>query len=400
MKLNSPSQRFIVDLPVITARRSLAIVHDSGIYANFNELVTVALENQLLLDSSSGGDVTPSLPPHRLDVPEVAVTSEPIKAAARDTQTSGSLGRRPPSSRKAAVRKATRAKTRPSSRDLEGEAAAVAAGATGAFNDLTLEALLDIPSRPVAEPPRPIPGSSPLSAFTNRLTPLIIPARVLANAMNLSGPPSVEDFVPTTADIARKIGLWVRQEDERQGRRGRLRRWTAWPVGDDEKASLSRFRKSFLLGLDGDGASGPLLDLGLAVIKQRHVVPTERTFQVAADKTPLLGELEDGPLLSSGQQEALRSALGEIEGERGEIRGFFKAVREAKGAQGMVDQLIAAAHAGWTEAQVVSHRAAMVGRLRDAGLVDVSTPVPGKEVEIWLEPPATDFERALGLRRR
>jgi hypothetical protein len=62
-----------------------------------------------------------------------------------------------------------------------------------------------------------------------------------------------------------------------------------------------------------------------------------------------------------------------------------------------VDRLIGAAHPGWTEAQVVSHRAALIGRLRDLGMVDVTQPVPGQELRIVLDASAAAFEEQLGL---
>lgn len=359
MTARIPLQRFIVDLPVGTARRALALLNTKGGYADLNELLTVALENQLRLEDGP-------MPP-----------VEPENAPPADREASGD----------------TQMDSRRAAQKLP------VPGLRSAFADLAEEALLQVPDVSRVGAPKAIPGNNPLSAFTNRLTPFVVPVRILTNTMALSGPPTVDDFIHRTPAIARRIGLWLKQEDAEHGRRGRLRRWTAWPVGDDEIASLSRYRKSFLFGMEAGRVAGPLLDLGLAVVVESRVVPTERAVQIAGDKTVLLGEVEDGPLLSTGQQERLRSALFEVEGERAEIKMFFKAVREAEGAQGMVDRLIAAAHSGWTEAQVVSHRAAMIGRLRDVGLVDVSTPPPGKEVEILLEPPAEECLRALGLRR-
>jgi hypothetical protein len=246
----------------------------------------------------------------------------------------------------------------------------------------------------VAPATTPQEGTS-LTPFTNRLNPLVVPLRVLANAIVILGDVTVSDFTRAAPIMAREVGMQLKREDELSTRRGRQRRSTGWPIGEDQVASLARFRTSFLLrgGAHGE-ATGPLVDLGLVTVSDRLLL-TSRGLAIAGAKTPMLGEVDGELLLSERQCELFREALLALPGEREELRVFFRGVAGGGGGQGAIDRIVQQAHPAWTEAQVVSHRAAMVGRLRDVGVIDVTTAQPGQEVSIVFEPQASDFGQAL-----
>jgi hypothetical protein len=217
-----------------------------------------------------------------------------------------------------------------------------------------------------------VAGDEPLSAFTNRLGPIIAGPRALVNLTLETQTPSVDVFVDSAARAARAVGLRLRAEDEAAGRRGRHRRWTAWPVGEDEAKTLMKFRKTFLLRREPGGAAGPLVDLGLAVVLDGQVLPTEPGLELALETTPLLDGQDDQPL-SDRQREILSERLLTLPGERREITAFLQAIDKTGGEQDEVDKELTHAHPTWTEAQVVSHRAALIGRLRDLQIIDVRT---------------------------
>jgi hypothetical protein len=244
----------------------------------------------------------------------------------------------------------------------------------------------------------PTVSRASLSPFTNRLNPLVVPVRVLVNVVSREGAPTIEHFTKVAPAVARLVGLRLKQEDNDQRRRGRDKRSTGWPVGDDEISSIARFRKSFLLTVEGGVPTGPLVDLGLVAVDEGRVHATGAGLEMAAEKTPVLDEGGDG-LLSSHQQELFKQGLLRMQGERDELALFFRAVHAGAGVQADVDRIIGQDHPGWTEAQVVSHRAAIIGRLRDLALVDVSNPAPGHGIEIFLDAAAAEFEGQLGMDR-
>jgi hypothetical protein len=95
-------------------------------------------------------------------------------------------------------------------------------------------------------------------------------------------------------------------------------------------------------------------------------------LELALETTPLLDGGDD-QALGDRQREILAERLIALPGERREITAFLQAIDQAGGAQDEVDKELAHVHPTWTEAQVVSHRAALIGRLRDLQVIDVST---------------------------
>ncbi|MGQ0744929.1 MAG: hypothetical protein ACT4OS_11455 [Acidimicrobiales bacterium] len=202
----------------------------------------------------------------------------------------------------------------------------------------------------------------------------------------------MEQFLEQAAAAARARGLRLRAGDERAGRRGRHRRWTAWPVGDEETKSLVRFRKSFLLWPEQAGIGGPLVELGLVATQEGLVYPTPAAVALATGAIPVIDD-ENNEVLLEPQRMVLAERLALLPGERAEILAFLDAVDATGGAQDEVDKHIAHRHPAWTDAQLVSNRAAMIGRLRDLLVVDVDTE-PGAKTVI-LRGPANDSFRQL-----
>ena len=433
-------QRFIVDLPASTARSALLFLSKGSGYADLSELVAVALENQLRLEEAGAEPIDSSvhlsqevhrssaaLPRQTIDKGPSRTEVDGVHASRRDHQanpesSSGTRGRSN-SSRVAAKpsnRKATRTITPASSRNTRQKPAAVAAdpprptrasrNATkpatraleadaGSLSTLDTSALLRLPDPARVELGSEVvpPEGASLTPFTNRMNPLVIPLRVLANATAMVERVAINDFIRIVPSLAREVGLRLKREDDAHARRGRLRRWTAWPVGEDEEASLARFRNSFLFKTDTHGeATGPLVDLGLVDVSDRLLL-TRRGLDIALEKTPLLGEIGDGGVLSDRQCDLFREALLSLPGERWELQLFLEALQKSGGEQVGIDELIHQAHSTWTEAQVIAHRAAMIGRLRDVGVIDVVPGGSGDGTLAMVESHSKDFREALGV---
>lgn len=347
-----PTHPLVVHLPAEQSRRALAIVNrpDSP-YASLSELIAVAVENQLTLEEAPPDFQQADVVPRATDRPQAQA-------------------RRPSPGRTADKKLAAPAKS------------AVTA------NLLRLPNVGELATRP----PEP-PGAEPLSPFTNRINPLVAGPRALLNLMVDGGPPAMEQFLERAAEAARAHGLRLRTADERAGRRGRHRRWTAWPVGDEGAKSLVRFRKSFLLWPERDGVRGPLVELGLVVAVDGLVYPTEAGIALANGSIPVLDDDTDD-VLSEPQRAVLAERLAALPGERAEITAFLDAVSATGGPQDEVDKHLGHRRPEWTEAQVVSSRAAMIGRLRDLLVVDVD-PQPGARTVITPGPAHDSFRQLL-----
>jgi len=314
-------------------------------YSSIDEFIRVAVENQLALE-----DATDQL----LDSRTPLATTP--AAPTRDNE---------PLSLPVVSRKAHRG---------SGAEVSEARASVSDIDLLLRPGVDDLPrAEPMAKPERP------LSAFTNRLTPLLAGPRVLANLTAKNGQPSVDLYSDSTAKAARAFGLRLRSEDEAAGRRSRHRRSTAWPIGDDESKSLIRFRNCFMFsGEQKGGISGPLVDLGLVAVVDGNVIATDVGARFASLTVPAIDEPGGVDLLIDDHRAILADALAELPGERVEIEKFLVAVNRSSGAQDAVDKQLASEHEDWSEAQVVSHRAAMVGRLRDLQVIDIDALPNGK----------------------
>lgn len=234
----------------------------------------------------------------------------------------------------------------------------------------------------LAEPPEVDRG--PLFVLTNRLFPLKVSCRVLANLQSSGAVPAGE-FQAAAARAARLLGLRLRDEDARAGRRGPDRRWIALPVGDDEHAALARYAQFFALGISGSGSpTGPLpqLSLATAVGDGGECRLTQLGWDVAEAANPVLDGDEAEPLLDSTERRLFIEALRTNPAETEAIAEFRGAVEGAAGIQSEVDAAIQRAHEGWNRERAAAQRAAMVGRLHDLGLASVDGRGPAAAISL------------------
>jgi hypothetical protein len=357
---DTPTQSLIVRLPADKARRVICIVDLPGsAYDSVDEFIRVAVENQLTLESA----------------PNSGSAQAALDGSSAHTQ---SAGKATPSGPAA-----------PSKAQKGGPALSTPVAANAAIGEVLgrpdLEGL-------IRHEPMPTAGHA-LSSFTNRLTPLLAGPRVLANLSVDGNAPSVDTYRDLTAKAARAFGFRLRSEDDVAGRRGRYRRSTAWPVGDDESKSLIRYRSCFMFMAEPKGGlTGPLLDLGLVAVADGKVFLTDSGAEFASATVPALDNPEGVDLLSKVHRDILAKALVLLSVESREIQQFLAAMERVSGSQDEIDKDLAESHKEWSEAQVVSHRAAMVGRLRDIQVIDVeplpsakSFIVPGENFNNFLE---------------
>ena len=351
---DSPSQTIVVQLPSNLARRISALVdYPNASYESISEFVKIAVENQLVLDAAGEATTSPSRNVSDLHLNSSAALIPESLAVAAEPQSTSTTVR-------------GRARTDSASRR------------TPIGNQMTpspsSDELLKLPQRQhLVKPPMSTTGFA-LEALTNRLSPLIAGPRVLANLTSVTeSAPKTDVFTELCARAARDLGLRLRTEDDASGRRGRLRRSTAWPIGDDEAKSLIRYRNSFMLSADSKGVGGLLIEFGLVAVEENHVYLTEAGASMAIERIPVLDDADGIDLLTDQLRRLLAESLTHIDGEVKEIRLFLDAMTQVHGVQDGIDRCLSKAHDDWSDAQVVSHRAAMIGRLRDLAVVDVET---------------------------
>lgn len=342
---DSPTQSLIVRLPADKARRVVRIVDNpDSAYQSVDEFIRVAVENQLTMEDDLETD---RIPTASEDSQESPPTAQPRTGTSKtsDVLPAGKT---------------------PSRTSEPAKPAVLSQSAEYLLRRPTLEALTLHEST--------YTFGQALSSFTNRLAPILAGPRVLANLSSDGSSPTVDVFLDLTAKAARALGIRLRAEDDAANRRGRHRRSTAWPVGEDESKSLIRYRNSFMFVPDKkDGSAGPLLDLQLIAVVQGKVFLTDSGESFARALSPALDDSGGVDLLGDDHRRLLSEAIVRIPGELAEIKQFLAAVDNTSGSQDEIDKELGVLHQTWSEAQVVSHRAAIVGRLRDLTVIDVET---------------------------
>lgn len=340
MHTDGRPQVLIVQVPDDIARRAKRFVASTGSgYASLSELVVVALQNQLLL--------------HELQTsPDGAVSGD---------------------------------------RESDGLAGSSSVLSIGTLRPQDIQVLLH---RPEDRPPDTLqflkPAAERLFVLTNRLGPLKIGARVLANLRLMDGNwPTIEQFTIKAAQTARALGARLRAEDERKRARGPERRATGFPIGPEAEKALDRFVSSFTLVRGTSGrAVGPMAILCLADVRDGRAILTDPGWELAAACSPLLGEC-DGHTLGEDEREILRNSLLSTGGETKGILQTAGAIQQTSGRQIDVDKTLGRLNPSWSPMRVVAERASMIGRLRDVGIVELNG--RGEEARVILTPRGEKF---------
>lgn len=230
--------------------------------------------------------------------------------------------------------------------------------------------------RPAAPPPVELAQSLsasmlPLPFLTNRLSPLKASVRALANLAAQEGQwPRLRDFQAKAGHAAREWGARLQAEDRAAGHRARRKRSVAWPVGANPATALERYAFAFTLAADNGTPAGPLASLGLATLVEGRAALTTAGWELAAAYSPVLDGGEG--TLSADEINILRERLLRSGPEQEAIAEFVRAARRAAGAQPRIDELLSTWHSEWSVDQAAAQRSAMIGRLGELGILEVT----------------------------
>jgi hypothetical protein len=212
----------------------------------------------------------------------------------------------------------------------------------------------------------------PLSPFTNRLFPVKLACRMLANTEE--DVPLVE-FQRNAATAAREIGQKLREEDVRTGRKGMARRWVALPVGEKGPSTLNRFINHFTITQRRNGpAGGPLPRLGLVSLDERNRPRlTQLGWELGSEPNPVLDDAPSQGVenLSERERDILIRGISSNPAELRNLAEFRRIVDATGGRQGALDQRLRNGR-DLNPDEAAAYRAGTIGRLHDLSLVSVS----------------------------
>lgn len=230
-----------------------------------------------------------------------------------------------------------------------------------------------------------------LSSFTNRLFPVKLACRVLANSTEGT---LLREFQQDAAEAAREVGRALRREDAEAGRKGMERRWVALPVGEKGASTLNRFINHFTITQRRGGFSdGPLARLGLAAFDaEGHPRLTELGWKLACEPNPVLddGVTGDAETLSRGDRALFEQAISSNPAESRNLADFRVIVDATNGQQGAIDERLRKGR-DLNHDEGAAYRAGIIGRLHDLAKVTVGGTGEGARIVLsdswpWTEP--------------
>lgn len=240
----------------------------------------------------------------------------------------------------------------------------------------------------VSMPKRERVGEDPLWGQYNRVFPVKLITRILANELRdqaihttsqVNGSEdqwiSLDRFNEEAAELAREYGLKIKQADKEKNRGRGEKLSAALPVGDDATKSKNRFQMHFIgyAEQNGDlsGAAPELLLVSIPPDSMKLIGITEPGLEFAEMWNPLL----DGGVSSdqSLSEEEVSFYLSHICQERpSEFEAMQLAAEAIAKGDDRPDSLssqVSTLNDNWSEAQANTVRSGLVSRMFELGLI-------------------------------
>lgn len=237
-----------------------------------------------------------------------------------------------------------------------------------------------------------VKGSTPgeLEAFMwgqyNRIFPAKVGLRVLDNLISNSASSTDSNmttdyfkYITTSSNVARDIGIFVRDLDDRLGRKRSERFSNGLPIGAEEAKSLSRYMNHFLARRrknDGtlEGFLARLRMVNLVLDKDQNILGiglTKAGLDFSRLENDLLLRKDAGAPLSLNEIEYYTAhVLRNVPEERTALGTLLGIIDGGLVHTKDIDEMLKAGPGkNWTPAMIVTNRAGTLSRLWELGLV-------------------------------
>ncbi len=343
--------KLVIDLPKPLVKRIRTAVERGG-YENAKEFAEVALENQLELEESNGGEESFTT----LD--EAVSNLEPGDSEpSLDERTETSA---PESDQSAEGGDVTDALTR----------------RTQAYSRI----------EPLNPPGNEWLEAGPLWGQYNRIFPTKLVVRYLANvqsdgvrefndARSAAGRPELKPFQRRAAQIAREYGFRIQEVDEQRSRGRGEKLASGLPTGDREERSLDRFVTHFVTERDSNGklrgATAKLRFVNVVNESASRIGLTEFGTEFARLPNPLIDESPgaDEPLSANERSFYLDHVRDNAPREYEAMVTTAEAIADGTDRPTPLTERVHQLNADWTQKQANTMRTGLVSRMNELQLL-------------------------------
>jgi hypothetical protein len=210
----------------------------------------------------------------------------------------------------------------------------------------------------------------------NRLFPVKITLRVLANILKDNESIELGLLHTQAVEAAREVGLMLKKEDKKSRRKYGDMLASALPTGRNitktEKRFINHFVGYYTRAGRIEGAPGALKLLNISENEENeHVVGiTEAGLKFAVMKNPILDELNFKKSLSEEESSFyIKHTFQNLSRERELNILILNAMNGGKPSPSMLNKEILPLSRGWSEAMINTIRAGAISRLNELGLI-------------------------------
>lgn len=235
----------------------------------------------------------------------------------------------------------------------------------------------DIQDIPTSQTPSNKIRQSCLWGQYNRIFPIKVTLRTLANYIRYSGTNiDLESFQEDAANIAREIGKKLRTIDEKNNRYRDERFSTGFPIGSDEYKAKSRFKLHFVGYLTKDniieGAPGSLgfVDISKDENGKVTIGLTKEGLDFALIENPVLdGENFDIILSDTEKEYYINHVFNNVKAEATAMVLVLSSIKKGFDNPDLLNEKIKVLNSGWSDDVVNTMKVGLISRLFELNLI-------------------------------
>lgn len=235
----------------------------------------------------------------------------------------------------------------------------------------------DIQSIPTSQIPSNKIRQSCLWGQYNRILPIKVTLRTLANYIKYSGTNiDLESFQEEAANIAREIGKKLQTIDEKNNRSRDERFSTGFPIGSDEYKAKSRFKMHFVGYLTKDniieGAPGSLgfVDISRDENGKVTIGLTKEGLDFALIENPVLDGENVNAILSDAEKEYyINHVFNNVKAEATAMILVLSSIKNGADNPDFLNEKIRVLNNSWSDDVVNTMKVGLVSRLFELNLI-------------------------------
>jgi len=216
----------------------------------------------------------------------------------------------------------------------------------------------------------------PLWGQYNRIFPVKLALRALANSLKGNGPYiPLDQFQEKAASLARRIGFELRDVDKAKSRSRGEKLSTGLPVGENAFKSKARFKNQFIGYIDRTGhlvgSPAKLRFVSLVNDGEAKIGVTKLGLDFAKLRNPVIDEdrTSESALSDEEIEFYLHHVFAHVSDEAKTMLLILKSIEKGDNRPEKMTEVVSSLNGNWTNAQANTVRSGLISRMHELGLI-------------------------------